>query len=635
MVIWSGPARAEPAPLETYGGLPGIEDMAISPDGGGLAIVGRVGEERRLVVLDAAQKIRALVPMGNVKLEYVDWLGNDYVLLSTHNTVPLGFGFTETKHEFTAGIVVPLDGSKVRAVFGNRPSMINATFGSYGTRQVGGRWLGFFGGVELAQSPGRTEYYFDHAEPALFSVDMQNNAPHKVAAASGEKVDRSWLVDGSGAVGATLDIDSETGHWSIVTAGGVTVARGIDRLGDVELVSFGNDGRSLIYAVTDRTANLEHWFEVPLAGGAAKEILADVSIKRTYVDPTNDRIIGYLKDGAPPRPVLFDPAKQAIVDKIYRAFPKVNLSIQQWTPDFQHFLVHTSGNADSGSWYTVDVAKRRADLVGEDYPLIGAERVGAISDVTYHAADGLEMDGILTLPPGSPGKHLPVIVMPHGGPEAYDEITFDWWAQAFASRGYAVFQPNFRGSTNRSLAFRRAGYGQWGRKMQTDISDGLAELVKQGIVDPKRACIVGASYGGYAALAGVTLQQGLYRCAVAVAPVSDLSDMYWTDYSASGDNRMLQRSLDDFLGDHSRFAEVSPRKHAAQADAPILLIHGKDDTRVPFHQSQAMADALKSAHKPVELVVMQGEDHWLSHDATRKQMLDAAMKFVTEYNPAN
>jgi dipeptidyl aminopeptidase/acylaminoacyl peptidase len=297
-------------------------------------------------------------------------------------------------------------------------------------------------------------------------------------------------------------------------------------------------------------------------------------------------------------------------------------------------LVQTSGNRDSGSWYLVDVAQLRANGVAVERLAIEPEQVGPISRVSYTAADGLELDGILTLPPGREAKNLPLIMFPHGGPGSYDSVTFDWWAQAFASRGYAVFQPNFRGSTNRDEAFQRAGYGQWGRKMQSDISDGLAELARQGIVDPKRACIVGASYGGYAALAGVTLQQGLYRCAVAVAGVSDVSMMFNTDNRESGQDRMVRRSLLEELGPRSGFDAVSPRRFAAQADAPILLIHGRDDTVVPFEQSTKMADALKDAGKPYRLVELREEDHWLSRSTTRMQMLEETMAFVQEHNPA-
>jgi dipeptidyl aminopeptidase/acylaminoacyl peptidase len=247
----------------------------------------------------------------------------------------------------------------------------------------------------------------------------------------------------------------------------------------------------------------------------------------------------------------------------------------------------------------------------------------------------LELDGILTLPPGKEPHNLPIIMFPHRGPATYDSAGFDWWAQAFASRGYAVFQPNFRGSTNRDEAFRRAGYGQWGRKMQTDISDGLAELARQGIIDPKRTCIMGTGYGGYAALAGVTLQQGLYRCAVAVAPISDLESFYSRETNASLGLNVTWRSLRQSLGHPSTFDEVSPRRNAARADAPIMLIHGKDDTVVLFQQSSAMAGALRAAGKPHELVVLREEDHWLSRAVTRKQMLEAAMRFVQQHNPAD
>ena len=171
--------------------------------------------------------------------------------------------------------------------------------------------------------------------------------------------------------------------------------------------------------------------------------------------------------------------------------------------------------------------------------------------------------------------------------------------------------------------------------MQIDISDGLAELARQGIVDPKRACIVGASYGGYAALAGVTLQQGLYRCAVSVAGVADVKRMYSTDVRESGDSRMTVRALREELGDPSRYDDISPRRFADRTDAPVLLIHGKDDTVVPLSQSKSMADALKDAGKPYEIVVLDGEDHWLSGAETRKRMLRESVRFVEKFNPAD
>jgi dipeptidyl aminopeptidase/acylaminoacyl peptidase len=197
-------------------------------------------------------------------------------------------------------------------------------------------------------------------------------------------------------------------------------------------------------------------------------------------------------------------------------------------------------------------------------------------------------------------------------------------------------QPNYRGSSGYSRAFREAGFGQWGGKMLTDISDGIAPLAAQGLIDPKRVCIVGASYGGYAALAGVTLQKGIYRCAVSVAGVSDMQALFDWDTGEGGHNSseryMRAATGADKAGD-DKLDAISPARFAGQADAPILLIHGKDDTRVPIGQSETMVSALKHAGKPFEYVIMKGEDHFLSREETRITMLKAAVDFVKRNNP--
>jgi dipeptidyl aminopeptidase/acylaminoacyl peptidase len=221
-----------------------------------------------------------------------------------------------------------------------------------------------------------------------------------------------------------------------------------------------------------------------------------------------------------------------------------------------------------------------------------------------------------------------------------DQVGFDWWAQAFATRGYAVFQPNFRGSSGHGTEFRNAGFGQWGRRMQTDISDGVAALAQQGIIDPKRACIVGASYGGYAALAGVTLKHGLYRCAAAYAGVTDPDEMLQFAYRKWGEQARsdLRYWRSYLLGADATTSsvpdDISPLARAAEADAPILLIHGMDDTVVPIDQSKHMEAALSRAGKSVELLTLKGEDHWLSRSSSRLQMLKAMVGFVEKYNPA-
>jgi dipeptidyl aminopeptidase/acylaminoacyl peptidase len=255
-------------------------------------------------------------------------------------------------------------------------------------------------------------------------------------------------------------------------------------------------------------------------------------------------------------------------------------------------------------------------------------------------ADGLDITGYLTVPGGKAAKNLPLVVLPHGGPEGRDTLGFDWWSQALASRGYAVLQPNFRGSEGFGWKFVQAGFGQWGKAMQTDLSDGVRILAKQGTIDPKRVCIVGASYGGYAALAGATMDPGVYRCAASVAGPADLKRMLVDSNSRfeSSNNSTLRYWLRFMGADGLKdpdLAAISPAKMADKVEIPLLLIHGKDDTVVPYVQSTIMASAMKKAGKPVELVTLTGEDHWLSRGATRLQMLTSVVDFLEKNNPPN
>jgi dipeptidyl aminopeptidase/acylaminoacyl peptidase len=632
-----GPAAmaAEPPPLDAYGDLPGIEDMAISTSGNRIAAVSIIDGRRMLLLLNSDMVLEAMHALGEVKVRSIEWIGDDSVLLVRSDTQELGADFAAESFEAYNAIIIPWGKNiQITQVFQEQRNMAAAVFGSYGLRQVGNRWLGYFGGLELRRTTQGFE--FDHGRPALFETDMTDGAIRRIAHPAAPGATRRWLLDADGRIAATFEIADRNGEWRIVNSAGKQLAAGQDPEGDAGLVAIGRGGKTIVYFAQNPDSGLTDWWEAPMDGSApALEILDEADIARTFLDKGTGELTGYLDDSeGRPRPVFFDPARQEAIDKVMRAFASRNAAIADWSADFGRVLVRTDGNGDSGSWFLVDIAKREARPLGNERTKIPADAVGPISTITYQAADGLEIEAILTLPPGREARALPVVVLPHGGPHSRDRPMFDWWAQAFASRGYAVLQPNFRGSTNKTEGFIRAGYGEWGRKMQSDLSDGLAELVRLGIADPARACIVGASYGGYAALAGVTLQQGLYRCAVAVAPVSDLALMMRTDIRESGDSNLVRRALREELGKGSQLDEVSPRRFAARADAPILLIHGRQDTVVPFEQSERMASALKEAGKPYRLIELAEEDHWLSRSVTRRQMLRETLAFVQEHNPA-
>ncbi len=628
-------SAAEPLPLSEYGKLPDVERSAISPSGDRIALITTLNGKRVILALENQTKPIKLVTIGDMKVRSLDWVGEDRLLVTSSQTKDLSFGFTTDKAEFAQARVIPIagdDGGKI--VFGDYGKIYEAISGNYGTRKVDGKYYGFYGGIELARDRvgSRAGYTFDHGRPYLFKVDLESMRVEKIANAAREGFGNDWLVDEAGKVAFTLDISYATGVWDIRNSQGDKIADGQQPGARIGLVGLGFDGTSAIYV--ERGEESFKWFEISQEGGTPRPFLDDIDFEQLFFDPQTGRLMGYtIGEDETEQHVFADKTLQEKAERVREAFASFKSWISEWNSDLSDVIVRTSGNGDSGTYYAVDLETSRANALAYERLAIGPELVGPISTFQYAASDGLEMDGILTLPPGVEAKNLPVVVLPHGGPHSADTATFDWWAQAFASRGYAVFQPNFRGSTNRDSAFRQAGYGEWGRKMQTDKSDGLMALAKEGIVDPDRACIVGASYGGYAALAGVTVQQSLYRCAVAVAPVSDIRNMYQEDYRASGRDKTTRVALREQLGDPDNWNDVSPLRRAKEANAPIMLIHGKDDTVVPYSHSTKMADALKDAGKSYEMVTLDGEDHWLSLSTTRQQMLEKAVGFVERHNP--
>ena len=624
-------AQEMPALVE-YGKLPDVEQVSLSPSGKRIAVLTSIGGKRVLVAIEGKDNVLQSLTVGDMKVRYIEWIGEDRLMLVSSQTEDLGYNFTTDKAEFYIGRVLPVSaGLEAGLVFAKQRGLIDAIVGDYGMRKIDGRWFGFYGAIQLKRGTATKQYEFDHGRPFLYRIDLQDFSVKKIANAARPRYDNDWLIDANGEVAATFDIHDETGEWTLRNSQGDRIAKGRNPTARVGLVGLGQDGTTAI--VAERGIEKTEWFEVPLTGGEKRPFLEGVGFERLYFDEATGHLAGYLQRGPAPVPVFFDKKTETRAVNVRKAFGDLQVRMADWTQSMDTVLVQTSGNGDSGTVYRVDVAGGRADPIAYERRQIEPYHVGRISTFAYTASDGTQMDGILTLPPKREPKDLPVVMLPHGGPHSHDTPSFYWFAQAFASRGYAVFQPNFRGSTNRSDSFRRAGYGEWGRKMQTDKSDGLAALAEAGIVDPERACIVGASYGGYAALAGVTLQQGIYRCAVAVAPVSDIKDMYQEDYRASGDDRTTKVALLEQLGPRDGWDEVSPLRAAERADAPIMLIHGKDDIVVPYSHSAKMADKLDDHDKPFELIALDGEDHWLSLSKTRQLMLEQAVRFVEEHNP--
>jgi dipeptidyl aminopeptidase/acylaminoacyl peptidase len=373
----------------------------------------------------------------------------------------------------------------------------------------------------------------------------------------------------------------------------------------------------------------------PLDGSEGHALLENETDDISYL--SYDRItrtpVSARLGGAEPTLRWLDADAEKRFRRVAGAFKDKLVSVYGRSEDGKRVLAEVESPTSPPVYYFVDLAKGTADIVSETYPGLIDAKLGEMRVLHYKARDGAMVPAYLTLPPGSDGKSLPLVVLPHGGPEDRDDFAFDWWAQFLAVRGYAVLQPQFRGSTGFGEDWRKAGYRQWGGLMQDDVTDGVRAMIEQGVADASRICIVGASYGGYAALAGAAFTPDLYRCAASVNGVADLPNLLRYEKAHAGAESNQLAYWREHIGspDDENVIAKSPQRAAANIKAAVMLMHAVNDTVVPQSQSQAMARELQGQLKSVTYVSLAGEDHWLSQSATRVQMLKELEKFLSEH----
>ncbi|MEO7178497.1 MAG: S9 family peptidase, partial [Allosphingosinicella sp.] len=336
------------------------------------------------------------------------------------------------------------------------------------------------------------------------------------------------------------------------------------------------------------------------------------------------RVVGAAYSLEKPEAVYFDPTLAALGKSLSKALPGLPLvRFVDSSSDESKLLLWAGSDTDAGRYYLYDkAAKRLAELMLSRPPLENVP-LATVKPVRYKAADGTEVPAYLTLPPGSNGKNLPALVMPHGGPSSRDEWGFDWLVQFYANRGYAVLQPNYRGSSGYGDSwYQKNGFQSW-RTAIGDVNDAGRWLVSQGIADPSKLAIVGWSYGGYAALQSEVLDPGLFKAVVAVAPVTDFATL--VKDSAEFTNYRVVRNM---IGTGPHIREGSPAQNAAKIKVPVLLFHGDMDLNVGINQSRMMQDRLKVAGAQSELVVYAGLDHQLEDSLARTDMLKRSDAFL-------
>jgi dipeptidyl aminopeptidase/acylaminoacyl peptidase len=349
--------------------------------------------------------------------------------------------------------------------------------------------------------------------------------------------------------------------------------------------------------------------------------------------PDARKLLGIRMQTEPPKTLWLDKGMANLQAGVDKAFPGLVNVIHPGNAGAP-MLIHSYSSTHPGQYALYHPDKKKLQSLLATRPWIDPNKMAPQLVYDYAARDGLPIMAYLTLPAGRAAKALPLVVNVHGGPWARDNFGYNPEVQFLAGMGYAVLQPQFRGSTGFGDMHFRKSFGQWGLSMQDDITDGVNSLVRQGVVDPKRVCIMGASYGGYAAMMGLVKDPDLYRCGVNLFGVTNL---FYHSSASRSDDRVLSYGMNVLLGDPDKLRDqlnaTSPSKHADRIMAPVFMAYGEKDYRVPLVHGEEMRDGLKKNSKTLEYLELANEEHGIAKEETRYRVYGAIEKFLRQYNP--
>jgi dipeptidyl aminopeptidase/acylaminoacyl peptidase len=622
----AGSAAPRPAP-EAFAALPSFSDIALSTDGQKIAYsVPRQDGNLDVVIYDLTTRQFGSVGLQSNKVRGLQFEDGGQLLVTASATSDYFIEKVELYRVFAIDIVkkksrlLLAEGGVMRAF--NTGTNLESLLPDRPNSVV----MSIFDAIDTNGS-----------EPTLnlYQVSLDSNVIE--VKSRGTPSTYSWLTDRDGNAIARADLRLASKTTTLWLRGEGNAWREALRMEDTStrsLFLLGQTAAGNILFRRDRDSEFGELEAInPRTLQVSVILKADgVELSSAITDPFSGKLIGVEVGGLNPDVQWLKEELVAAQATIEGTFPGKIVSIRDFTPDYTKFIASVESSSEPPRFVLFDASKPSIAPIGPSMPSLANVAMGNVRATTFKSRDGVDIPVYVTTPPGHTGaKNAPTIIFPHGGPAARDEPRFDWWAQFMASRGYVVIQPQFRGSTGFGAAFAQAGMRQWGKRMQDDVSDAVAWAVKEGVTDAARTCIVGASYGGYAALAGATMTPELYICAISVAGVSDLAQSMREERDDAGGRRSSTVNYwYNHIGadDRAGMEATSPRRLAAQVRAPVLLIHGRDDTVVRFDQSRVMANALRAANKPFKLVELAGEDHWLSDAKTRLQMLREVDDFL-------
>ena len=475
--------------------------------------------------------------------------------------------------------------------------------------------------------------------PDVFRLDTRTgDAKLLTADRPGDPI--GWVADHAGVVRAAVSTE-KSAKFIVWWRAGATAPwqklheHAFDKAGIVP-VAFDGDGSLIVASTLGRdSAALYRYDTQKMALG---EMLAGhpyASLSDLVYDRNLKKIVGVVYDDGRPRAAWFDDDWARVAATIDKALP--NAFNRPTRGSANRVLVRSTSDVDPGSWYLLDLDTRKMEFLISSRPDVRPSQMPSRQLVRYKARDGLEIPAYLTLPKGRDAKKLPMVLLVHGGPYVRG-TSWTWDAEPayLASLGYAVLQPEFRGSAGWGGRHFRAGWRQWGLAMQDDLVDGIDWLAAQGTIDPARVCIMGASYGGYATMMGLARDADRYRCGINMLGVTDIRMMFtaaWSDLAHS--DFMNHGPAHAMIGDPDRdadqFKATSPITHAARIKAPVLMIYGGSDRRVPVDHGVDMRNALRWHGGTVEWVEYPDEGHGFRSEANRIDAYGRVAKFLEQH----
>ena len=618
--------------VDIFAKLPRFADIRISPDGSKLLMLRPIGGTNHLAVMDLEKKKTKFILAADKEkftFRWCRWANKKRILCSIvgdsgNNPFVFSAGFKATRL-----IAVNHDGSEVLTL-NRRPKPRE---GYRLPSQFQDSILNI-----LPDNPDEILIQVDRDKAFSPSVHRLNIYTNKLTRVQRHKSGIfRWYTDWKGNVRLGVGVRKDKPTAVTVDSDGSTKR--------LDVTGLSQDFPPAVYGITPDGSGAYVAGYAPGSDRTGLHIvdLETAKLRETLVDDPDYDFLGTLYRTNQDLPVAaswlqhepeykwFDDKWEALHKDVSKALPGTTIRLTGSNRDETKFILQTSSHNKVPHWYIYDNKARQLIAVAADYSLPEGMQLAPVKPVTYKARDGLDIPAYLTLPnKRNADKRLPTVIFPHGGPFARDAQVFNYWVQFMAAKGYAVLQPNFRGSTGYGNRFLTSGYREWGKAMQNDVIDGLDWLVAEGITDADKTCIVGGSYGGYVALTAAWQTPEKFKCAASFAGISDLPDMVRNMRNFRLGELTVDRIAESFR-DFKDLNKLSAIEHIGEINIPLLIAHGDIDRRVPVRQSRDLVDELKDSKIDYQYIEQEGGDHHLSLEEHRIAFFSALGEFLDRH----